>query len=134
MNKRRFIMGFIFMVMVMVLGILLIMGGPKKAKAEIRITDCFSVTGFLRYEMAVHTGGRNPNNFLQDDNHDLNFARSYLQTESGSWRRGSRHTHLIRRSSGTSAGSAEPRSKAHLLWRDRRTTARSAGIGASSIL
>lgn len=77
MEKRRFIIGFIFMV----LGILLIMGGPKKAKAEIRITDCFSVTGFLRYEMAVHTGGRNPNNTLQDDNNDLNFARTYLQTE-----------------------------------------------------
>lgn len=53
----------------------------RDAQAEVKLTECLSVAGFLRQEAALHIGGQNPNNVLQEDNHDLNFVRSYFQTE-----------------------------------------------------
>ncbi len=55
--------------------------GVEPAGAEIQITDNFSVAGFLRYELGVHTGGSNPNNPEQNGNHDFTLSRTFLVTE-----------------------------------------------------
>lgn len=55
-------------------------GWGAKAGAEIQLTDCFSVTGFLRHELGVHVGGQNPNNPDQD-NYDFTLSRTWFQTE-----------------------------------------------------
>ena len=66
----------------MVMGILIMSGEFQTSKAEVNITDCFSVSGFLRYELGIHVGGMNPNNSpYQDENNSLNLSRSFLQTE-----------------------------------------------------
>ena len=54
-----------------------------EAGADIMLTDELSVTGFLRYELAVHTAGKNPNNALlgQEDNNSINLSRTFFQTE-----------------------------------------------------
>src|SRR3990170_1212023 len=54
-----------------------------EAKAEVMLTDTLSVTGYLRHELAVHTGKKNPNNNLlnQQDNNLLNLSRTFFQTE-----------------------------------------------------
>ena len=55
--------------------------GSNAAKADFQITDNLSVTGFLRYELGLHTGGKNHNNIYQDDNHDFTISRHFLVTE-----------------------------------------------------
>lgn len=57
--------------------------GVMEAKAEIQLSDTLSVTGYLRHELAVHTGKMNPNNTLigQKDNNALNLSRTFFQTE-----------------------------------------------------
>lgn len=73
MRKQNFIF--------LVLSIILVMSGIKVARAEIALTDWLSVTGYFRYEVAVHTGAQNPNNTDQTSNNLLNFQRQYFQTE-----------------------------------------------------
>ncbi|HNR12397.1 MAG TPA: hypothetical protein PKM59_03680 [Thermodesulfobacteriota bacterium] len=68
-----------FIVMSVVVAVL-ISAGLQEVRAEVKLTDCLSVAGYLRAELAVHTASQNPNN-VQDDNNRLNFARSYFQTE-----------------------------------------------------
>ncbi|MDY6974439.1 MAG: DUF1302 family protein [Thermodesulfobacteriota bacterium] len=51
-----------------------------EARGDIQLADNFSVTGFLRHEFALHTGGKNPNN-NQDDNNKINLSRSFFITE-----------------------------------------------------
>ena len=66
------------------IGLLLILlpGGIREARADIPLWgDKLTLTGFLRYELAVHTAQKNPNNFYQTDNNDFNFSRTYFQTE-----------------------------------------------------
>jgi hypothetical protein len=75
MKKRGYIIWKLVLIM------LLLLAGLKPAGAEIQITDNLSVTGFLRYELGVHTGGNNPNNPLQDGNHDFTLSRTFLVTE-----------------------------------------------------
>jgi len=72
MRKKIFIIG------VFILGITFLF--IQTVKADIRITNSFSVTGFLRYELGIHTGPRNPNN-SPDDNHDFTLSRTFFQTE-----------------------------------------------------
>src|SRR3989337_4253530 len=36
--------------------------GVMEARADVQLSDTFSVTGFLRHQLAVHTGETNPNN------------------------------------------------------------------------
>ncbi|MFZ3115815.1 MAG: DUF1302 family protein [Syntrophales bacterium] len=57
--------------------------GVGEAKAEIQLSDTFSVTGYLRHELAVHTGKMNPNNTVigQQDNNAINLSRTFFQTE-----------------------------------------------------
>ncbi len=57
--------------------------GVVEAKAEIKLGDTLSVTGYLRHELAVHTGKMNPNNTVigQKDNNTINLSRSFFQTE-----------------------------------------------------
>ena len=50
------------------------------AVADIQLTDNLSMTGFVRYELAVHTASGNPNND-QDDNNAINLSRAFFQTE-----------------------------------------------------
>ncbi|MBU1056131.1 MAG: hypothetical protein KKC46_20245, partial [Proteobacteria bacterium] len=54
-----------------------------EVKAEVMLSDTLSVTGYLRQELAVHTGKINPNNKLlnQKDNNSLNLSRTFFQTE-----------------------------------------------------
>lgn len=73
MRKKNFIF--------LILCIMLVSAGIKEARAEITLTDCLSVTGYFRYELALHTGAKNPNNFLQTQNNDFNFSRTYFLTE-----------------------------------------------------
>lgn len=64
------------------LGALLAMWGSQQAKAEIQLCGAeFTVTGFLRYEMGIHTAEQNPNNVAQEDNNRLNLSRAFFQTE-----------------------------------------------------
>lgn len=57
--------------------------GVMEARAEVQLTDTFSVTGYLRQELAVHTSNMNPNNNLlkQQDNNLINLSRTFFQTE-----------------------------------------------------
>jgi len=52
----------------------------KDAGAVFNFSDCFSMTGFVRYEFGIHTGQSNPN-FPPGDNHKLSLSRFSLQTE-----------------------------------------------------
>jgi hypothetical protein len=55
--------------------------GAREVRGDISIIgDKLTVTGFLRYELGMHTGGRNPNNRGQD-NFDFTLARGFFQTE-----------------------------------------------------
>ncbi|HLA27165.1 MAG TPA: hypothetical protein VJZ49_04665, partial [Syntrophales bacterium] len=60
--------------------------GVMEARAEVKLSDTFSVTGFLRHQLAVHTGETNPNNLSpnatnQTDRNEINLSRSFFQTE-----------------------------------------------------
>ena len=57
--------------------------GVMEARAEIQIWgDTLTMTGFLRYELAVHTSIKNENNnIVQKDNNWLNLSRAFFQTE-----------------------------------------------------
>jgi len=60
--------------------------GVMEARAEVMLSDTFSVTGFLRHQVAVHTGETNPNNASpnatkQTDRNTLNLSRTFFQTE-----------------------------------------------------
>ena len=55
--------------------------GAMEARAEVQLSDTFSVTGFLRHQLAVHTGEKNPNNVNQTDRNSINLSRSFFQTE-----------------------------------------------------
>ena len=60
--------------------------GVMEARAEVKLSDTLSVTGFLRHEMAFHTGEMNPNNArpnstMQVDSNLINLSRSFFQTE-----------------------------------------------------
>lgn len=58
-----------------------VFAGAHYVHAEIPIwKDTLSVSGFLRYELGLHTAGSNPNNPGQD-NFDLTLARAFFQTE-----------------------------------------------------
>ena len=47
-----------------------------------RISECFTVNGFVRTEVGIHTGFRNPNNAgLHDDNYRINLFKSTLLTD-----------------------------------------------------
>jgi hypothetical protein len=50
----------------------------SSARAEIPLTSCLSVAGYLRYEVGLHTAGSNP--FLQE-NHDISLSKFFFQTE-----------------------------------------------------
>ena len=63
-------------IVLIIAGALLI--SPQGANAEIKITDCFSLAGFARYEFGIHTAESNPN---LAENHDLSLSRFFLQTE-----------------------------------------------------
>ena len=64
------------------IGVMVTMLYPHQVSAEIQLCgDKFTVSGFLRYEMGVHTGQKNPNNAAQDDNNWLNLSRAFFQTE-----------------------------------------------------
>ena len=59
----------------------LTIGTVNTVNAEINLwEDKLTVTGFLRYYLGIHLGGKNPNNVGQD-NFDLTLARSFFQTE-----------------------------------------------------
>ena len=60
--------------------ILFIFVGVMEARADIRLGDNLTMTGFVRYELGVHTASRNPNND-QDDNNSINLSRTFFQTE-----------------------------------------------------
>jgi len=62
------------------LAIILALIQANGARADIQLTEDFSVTGFLRYELGVHVGPRNLNN-NPDDNHDFTISRTFFQTE-----------------------------------------------------
>ena len=60
-------------VFVMVLGVV------TQSRAEISLCgDEFTMTGFLRYEFALHIAESNPN---LEENHDINLSRAFFQTE-----------------------------------------------------
>ena len=60
---------------------ILLFSSVIEAKAEVKLSDTFSVTGYLRHELAVHTGVKNPNNVSQVDRNSINLSRSFFQTE-----------------------------------------------------
>jgi len=65
---------------------ILLFSGVMEARAEVKLSDTFSVTGFLRHQLAVHTGETNPNNLSpnatnQTDRNEINLSRSFFQTE-----------------------------------------------------
>lgn len=76
MKKRKRIIGW-----KLILTLSLVLTGFKPAGAEIQITDDFSLAGFLRYQLGVHTGSSNPNNPLQEENHNFTLSRAFLVTE-----------------------------------------------------
>ncbi|HNR14221.1 MAG TPA: hypothetical protein PLG17_08365 [Thermodesulfobacteriota bacterium] len=68
-------------IIIMVLA-LVVFGTISAARAEIKLTDNLSITGLLRYELGLHTGGPNPNNAqFGNDNNDLNLSRFFFHTE-----------------------------------------------------
>jgi hypothetical protein len=57
-------------------------GDVRNLGAEIQLTECLTMSGFLRHEVGLHIAPMNPNNAaFQDDNNDLNLSRTFLQTE-----------------------------------------------------
>ena len=57
---------------------LILVIAPKDANAVVSLSDTLSLTGFARYELGVHTAGKNPN---LPKNHNLTLSRFFLQTE-----------------------------------------------------
>ena len=56
--------------------------GVMEARADVQLTDDFSVTGLLRQELSVHTGEKNPNNSkTQVDRNTINLSRTFFHTE-----------------------------------------------------
>ncbi|MDO8637802.1 MAG: hypothetical protein Q7R34_16460 [Dehalococcoidia bacterium] len=55
--------------------------GVTEARAEIMLSDTFSLMGYLRHQLAVHTGEKNPNNVNQTDRNSINLSRTFFQTE-----------------------------------------------------
>lgn len=56
--------------------------GIGNALATVQLAgEEFTVTGFLRYEFALHTGPRNPANVFQTENNEVQFSRFWLQAE-----------------------------------------------------
>jgi len=65
----------------LVLAVLMVLIDLKPSMADISICgDTFTVTGFLRYELGIHTAGKNPNN-VGSGNYDFTLSRTFLQTE-----------------------------------------------------
>ncbi|MDY6974354.1 MAG: hypothetical protein SV775_18870, partial [Thermodesulfobacteriota bacterium] len=58
----------------LLLGFLFLFVGVMDTWADIQLTDSLSMTGFVRYELAVHAASGNPNND-QDDNNSINLSR-----------------------------------------------------------
>lgn len=50
----------------------------RDASATIPITEHLTLSGFMRYEIGIHTAEQNPN---LAENHDLSLSRFFLQTE-----------------------------------------------------
>lgn len=55
--------------------------GVMEARAEVKLSDTLSVTGFLKHQLAVNTAGKNPNNVKQEDRNSINLSRTFFQTE-----------------------------------------------------
>ena len=57
--------------------------GAMEARAEVKFSDTLSVTGFLRHQLAVHTGENNPTNARigQVDRNKINLSRTTFLTE-----------------------------------------------------
>lgn len=64
--------------------ILFLFVGVMDARAEIRLGDDLTITGYLRHSLAVHIAQTNPSNKVtvgQEDNNRLNLSRTHFQTE-----------------------------------------------------
>ena len=57
--------------------------GVTEAMAEIKLTDNLAVAGYLRQELAVHTGEKNPTPgpWTTMERNSLNLSRTFFQTE-----------------------------------------------------
>ncbi|MDY6863830.1 MAG: DUF1302 family protein [Thermodesulfobacteriota bacterium] len=67
----------VLMIFIMLIGV-----GIEQARADTEIWgDKLTMAGFLRYELAVHTGQKNPGNMFQNNNNSINLARVFFQTE-----------------------------------------------------
>lgn len=61
---------------------LIALGVIPVAHAEIRLSECLTLSGFLRHELGIHVAQMNPNNStFQNDNNNFNLSRSFLQLE-----------------------------------------------------
>jgi len=58
--------------------VLLLVMAAGDVRADIALSDCFSVAGYMRYELGIHTAESNPN---LPENHDLSLSRFFFQTE-----------------------------------------------------
>jgi hypothetical protein len=50
----------------------------SSARAEISLSECLSVAGYMRYEVGLHTAGANPH---LPENHDITLSKFFFQTE-----------------------------------------------------
>lgn len=62
-------------------GMAFLWGTTNGVQAEIQLTDQISLAGFIRYDLAVHVGVKNPSLTNVEDNYHFNLSRTLFQPE-----------------------------------------------------